>query len=309
MATPIIEPPYDAGDPLRQGAANGSPWNADTARRLRARRWRTSWVSGRRPQWKVLAITCILHALGAAMVWLALRPAPMATTAAAPGMHMRFVPVELLDAPPPAPPLPLPTTVVRARPHAAVASKTPVAASASDTNLTLYAPDGAPLLPAASASAPTPAYIPHRPTGDMQVMRHADPLPYRPTRLDKYFPPPDESAGGAAVRKLSQAVVKTTDISLPGGIHLKCKAVLGIPIPNCIDPPAPPSAKDGDERLSMAPAASLAPDPHALPAPSETACIAMYRAGKPLAWGCPVDTPNRAVDTELRERKAGSNPH
>jgi hypothetical protein len=30
----------------------------------------------------------------------------------------------------------------------------------------------------------------------------------------------------------------------------------------------------------------------------------MYRDGKPLAQGCPVDTPNRAVDEELRERKA-----
>jgi len=34
------------------------------------------------------------------------------------------------------------------------------------------------------------------------------------------------------------------------------------------------------------------------------ACIAMYRAGKPLAYGCPVDTPDRAVDAELREHAA-----
>jgi hypothetical protein len=72
------------------------------------------------------------------------------------------------------------------------------------------------------------------------------------------------------------------------------------------DPPAPPSAKDGDARLSMAPAKPLDGAAYAPKPPTEDACIAMYRAGKPLAWGCPVDTPNRAVDAELRERAAGA---
>ena len=73
-------------------------------------------------------------------------------------------------------------------------------------------------------------------------------------------------------------------------------------------PPAPPSAKGGDARLSMAPAKPLAVDPHAPPPPSVAACIALYRAGKPLVWGCPADTPNRAVDDELHQRAAGANP-
>jgi hypothetical protein len=59
----------------------------------------------------------------------------------------------------------------------------------------------------------------------------------------------------------------------------------------------------------MAPAQSLAPDPQAPKPPSVEACIAMYRAGKPLAHGCPVDTPIRAVDAELRERAAGAVSH
>ena len=96
-------------------------------------------------------------------------------------------------------------------------------------------------------------------------------------------------------------------IRLPGGVRIHCGVSLAMLAGGCGgDPPPPPSAKDGDERLSMAPAKPLGGDAHAPPKPSEEACIAMYRAGKPLAWGCPVDTPNRAVDAELRERAAGA---
>ena len=112
--------------------------------------------------------------------------------------------------------------------------------------------------------------------------------------------------GGAALRHVVDAVVKDTDVDLPGGIHLKCKTVVGVPIPNCINPPSPPSAKVGDERLSMAPSKPLAPDPHAAKPPSVEACIAIYRADKPLPWGCPTDTPNRAVDAEWHDRAAGA---
>ena len=50
----------------------------------------------------------------------------------------------------------------------------------------------------------------------------------------------------------------------------------------------------------MAPA-PLAADPHAKPPPSLETCIAAYRAQGPLPYGCPVDTPARAVDAEVRE--------
>jgi hypothetical protein len=70
------------------------------------------------------------------------------------------------------------------------------------------------------------------------------------------------------------------------------------------DPPPPPSPKDGDVRMDMAPARPLAPDPHAPPPPPLSHCIALYRAGKPLADGCPSDTPIRAVDEEMREQRA-----
>ncbi|MHB1271965.1 MAG: hypothetical protein ACYCZD_04200 [Rhodanobacter sp.] len=81
------------------------------------------------------------------------------------------------------------------------------------------------------------------------------------------------------------------------------------PAPAMRPPPAPPSAKEGDERLSMAPARPLAIDPHAPAPPGVEACIAMYRAGQPLAPGCPVDTPDRSVDAELRTRGAGAAGH
>jgi hypothetical protein len=52
------------------------------------------------------------------------------------------------------------------------------------------------------------------------------------------------------------------------------------------------------------PPAPLAPDPHAPKPPPLSECIALYRAGKPLADGCPSDTPIRAVDEELRMQRA-----
>ena len=65
----------------------------------------------------------------------------------------------------------------------------------------------------------------------------------------------------------------------------------------CIDS----SRKGGDERLSMAPATPLTEPlrPRALPGVAR--CIELYRTGHPLPHGCPVDTPNRAVDAELAD--------
>lgn len=138
-------------------------------------------------------------------------------------------------------------------------------------------------------------------------MRGYDPLHYRATPFEPYFPPLDESAGGAAVRGVVNTVIKTREIDLPRGIHLQCTTVLGIPTPDCKIPPPPPSPKAGDERLSMAPAGAMSVAPGQPPAPSLATCIKIYRAGKPLPWGCPVDTPVRAVDAELKERRAGGN--
>ena len=260
-----------------------------------------------------MLLALALHVLFAALVWQALHSrAPASASTPNHPLVARFVPIVLPERiVTPQPALPVKPRVV-ARTRTVTPPPPPARRQRPDdteitTTATLYDRDGLPLLPAPAASAAAvPGYVQRLPQGDAQVMRHANPLPYQPTRLDKYFPPPDESAGGAAVRKIKDAVVKTTAVDLPGGIHLKCKTLLGIPTPDCVNPPAPPSAKDGDERLSMAPARPLAEDPHPPAKPPLADCIAMYRAGKPLVWGCPVDTPDRAVDDELRRRAAGS---
>lgn len=129
-------------------------------------------------------------------------------------------------------------------------------------------------------------------------MQHDSPIKYRATRFAD-----DWNRGGSSVDDALQKVVdKTTvkkTIRLPGGIRIHCAISLAMLAGGCGgDPPPPPSAKDGDERLNMAPATSLDGHAHGFKAPSVEACIAMYRAGKPLDHGCPVDTPNRSVDAE-----------
>ncbi len=140
-------------------------------------------------------------------------------------------------------------------------------------------------------------------------MQHDSPIKYQPTRFEQ-----DWNAGGSAVDDALQKLVdKTTvkkTIRLPGGARIHCAVSLGMLAGGCGgDPPPPPPPKDGDERLNMAPARSLDGHAHGFIPPSVEACIAMYRAGKPLAHGCPVDTANRSVDAELRERAAKGAAH
>lgn len=284
---------------------------------LQQRRWRES-RQDRRRHWLGLAVTVLLHVVFVLVTWRAMRPPParVAPAQVEEVLQVRFithVPVAAAKPPPPeAPPSP-------PAPRAPPKPREPVAKDAMTVQLPtpkptstarLYDEHGQPLLPAAAASAATPGYVQNMPQGDARIMQHDSPVKYQATRFEQYFPPPDETAGGAAVRHAVNAVIKSKDVDLPGGVHLKCMTVLGIPTPNCGMPPAGPSAKDGDQRLSMAPAKPLDGDARKTTRPSVEACIAMYRDGKPLAWGCPVDTPNRAVDAEQRERAAGAaRPH
>lgn len=288
-----------------------APLDGSNRTRLRQRRWREPRREGR-THWLALAVVVLLHVLFVVAIWYGMRPRliPLIAPRADEALQVRFIAraPTAMAALPPAQALP-PKPQARPRPPE------PVAKNAMTIQLPtprpvptarLYDEQGQPLLPAAATSAPVPGYVQNLPQGDAHVMQHSDPIKYKATRFEQYFPPPDETAGGAAVRHVVDAVLKSKDVNLPGGVHLKCMTVLGIPTPNCINPPAPPSAKDGDERLSMAPARPLDGEAHALKPPGVEACIAMYRAGKPLAWGCPVDTPNRAVDAELHERAAGA---
>ena len=173
----------------------------------------------------------------------------------------------------------------------------------------LFDAQGRPLLPAPASSAPLPGYVQRMPQGDTRIMQHDDPIKYRPTRFAE-----DWQRGGSSVDDALQKLVdKTTlkkTIRLPGGIRVHCAVSLAMLAGGCGgEPPPPASAKDGDERLNMAPAVPLDARAHRSKPPSVEACIAMYRAGKPLAYGCPVDTPNRAVDAELRKHPAKGAAH
>lgn len=301
-----------------------APLDASSRELLRRMRWREP-VRDRRRLWWALATVLLLHLIFAAFTWheMQVNASRQARQIYADNaLQVRLIPAAhpqtLPDLPVP-PALPPPSRPVS--PHAVrpapvreppaknamtVSMPTPQPAPATEPAskpaLTLFDKNGQPILaPAAASTAPAPEYVQRKPEGDTQVMDHRNPIKVQNTRFDKYFPPANESLGGTAVRKVVEKVTKPHDVRLPGGIHLKCTFLTG-----CQDPPPKPSAKSGDERLSMAPASPLADVPDAPKPPSESECIAIYRAGKALPQGCPIDTPTRSVDAELREH---ATPH
>ena len=150
--------------------------------------------------------------------------------------------------------------------------------------------------PATSAPAPEPDYVQRMPTDSDKLMQHTTPVKYAPTRFDTYWH--KTSTVDSVLQKAVDATTVKKTINLPGGVHIHCAISVAMLAGGCGGDPPPPSKKDDDERLSMAPTQSLAKDPHPSQPPSVDSCIAMYRAEKPLAYGCPIDTPNRSVDKE-----------
>lgn len=259
----------------------------------------------------------VLHVLFATAVWWEMRPRPVRESVPVQldsALQVRLIapPHAPVPAAPMAPPLrPPPQRALRPPQHermsgdAMKVSLPPAPAPApAPVRPRLFDRTGQPLLPASAGSntAAVPGYVQRMPQGDAQVMHTDDPVKYHATRFESYFPSPGQTALGHAVRRVLDATHtgEHKQVNLPRGVHLQCKTVLGLPTPDCTMPPAPPSKKDGDERLDMAPpplAKALAP-----PRRSDAACIASYRAGKPLPHGCPVDTPARAVDAECIEQ-------
>jgi len=279
-------------------------------------RWREPVRDRRHGAW-MLAAVVLLHALFAMLTWYEMQS--HATREVVPvsrgdALQVRLIPVSRVQAAPQPPalptvqsPAPSPSPPVVHEPPArhalTVTLPTPAPALATSVPhrpaLMLYDKTGQPMLaPAPASTAPTPDYIQSPPQGDTRVMEHPNPLRQPATRFEKSFPPPSENAKDTLKRKVVEKLTKPHAVRLPGGIHLTCRWLTG-----CQDPPSPPSAKGGDVRLNMAPANPLTETPGAPKVPSERECIDIYRAGKPLPYGCPVDTPNRAVDEELRERK------
>jgi hypothetical protein len=299
-----------------------TPLDGPTLAVLRQLRWRKS-PPDHRQLWLALVVAALLHVLFVWVTWQEMRPPPSPPVAHVQRnevLQIRFIaraaPAAVEPPPPPALPAlpPRPRVVLK---HVEPVSKDamtvqlPAAPSSTAPPPQLFDKNGLPLLPTTASSAPAasaPGYVQGVPTGDTQIMQNKDVVKYQGTRFNG-----DWGGGNVVDRALQKAVDKTTvthTFTLPKGVHIHCGISLAMLAGGCGgDPPAPPSAKDGDERLNMAPAQSLAPDPQAPKPPSVEACIAMYRAGKPLANGCPVDTPIRAVDAELRERAAGAASH
>jgi hypothetical protein len=175
----------------------------------------------------------------------------------------------------------------------------------------LYDATGQPRLPgsASSASSPTePGYVQRMPQGDTQVMKHDSPVAYKATRFDNdWVPVRGKTSVDDALKRAVDKTTVTHTFHVAPGVRIHCAIALAALAGGCGgDPPPKPTSKSADSRLNMAPANPLVPDMPVPKGPSVDECIAIYRADKPLPQGCPVDTPTRAVDAEMREHSQPS---
>jgi len=313
--------------PPDPGAARGlTPLDGDTRELLHRMRWRKPARDPRR-LWSALALTLLLHVLLLALIVHELRPKalPHEARRVDDALQVRLIASSPAAAAVAVPALPTPPKRASAKPPRVLppaparAVREPVDRHA----MTVTVPTTAPppklydargqirLPPAPATSTVVPAYVSGRlQGGDTALLKHdaGDRYRSKDNRFTPYFPPPGESSVDTVLRKTIEKTTKTATIHLPKGVRLHCSTVLFILPAGCGgDPPPPPPSNDGDERLSMAPA-PLVKHPREPKPPSVEKCIAIYRAGKPLPYGCPVDTPNRAVDAQMRElghKKAG----
>ncbi|GAB2593225.1 hypothetical protein ISP15_09665 [Dyella jejuensis] len=276
-------------------------------------RWRKS-PRDRRLLWTGLAMTLVLHVFFAVAVWYEMRPGSHAQEAVRVqvdnAIQVRFITRRtgsLPAAPPPIAPPPLPhpareavsknaMTLHLPASRPSVATPPPAPASSARPPV-LFDRTGRIILPANAASAaaaPTPDYVQRAPQGDTQIMHDQSPVKYRPTALDPYWRKNTNAIDDALQKVVEKTTVKKT-IQLPKGIRIHCGISLAALAGGCGgDPPPPPPSNDGDERLNMAPPPLVKGAP-AAPKPDVATCIADYKAGKPLPYGCPVDTPARSV--------------
>jgi hypothetical protein len=269
----------------------------------------------------VLALTLLLHALFALVLWNEMRAKPPQPVLAHANIDQVLV-VRLLDdsgtprapqppAPPTPPAVPSPRPVIpHARPvthekprrdamvvqdHAA--APVPATSVATPATSSVFAKDGSVRLPPTAANnwAPGTKARPAKSADDRRIMQHdLNRMHTKHTRFEKYFPPPDETAGGALGRHIGDALKKIAKSVCDPKKSSTASNML------CAAPPLPPSPKDRDERLNL-PSAPLAGHPQhpAKPVPLAT-CIALYKAGEPLPYGCPINTPELAYKVEMQ---------
>ena len=172
----------------------------------------------------------------------------------------------------------------------------PSASVTTPAAISLFSKDGSAQLPPTTAGALATASAkakPAKPADDRQIMQHdSNRMHYKATRFEKYFPPPDETTGGALGRHIGDALKEIAkSVCDPAKSSTASNLLCGVP-------PIPPSPIDGDERLNLPP--PLADDPHPTkPLPLST-CIAEYNDTKPLSYGCPINTPDLAFKAEMR---------
>lgn len=286
--------------------------DGETRATLGHRRWRQPQPLTRPALALVLALVLVLHALFALVLWYEMKPKPSQLAVTSVDDDQVLI-VNLLDDSstpravlPPTPPelVPLRQAVTpRVRPgtheksrrdamvvqdHEATPASAASVATPAAVNLRLP-----PTTAGASATASAEAK-PAKPADDRQIMQHdSNRMHYKATRFEKYFPPPNETAGGAVGRHIGDALKKIADSMCDPKKSSTASNLL------CGVPPIPPSPKEGDERLNLPPP-SLADDPHPPTPPPLSACIAEYNDTKPLSYGCPINTPDLAFKAEMR---------
>jgi hypothetical protein len=286
-----------------------------TRETLGRRRWRPPLLAR---QALAPALALALHALFALALWNEMQPKSPRLVAVPVEIDQALI-VRLLNHPgtrPPAPPTPpalvlprhvtprvRPVTREKPRRDAMVvqdhdATPAPAASLATPAAVGLFAKDGSVRLPPATAGASATASAEAKrpkPADDRQIMQHdSNRMHYKATRFEKYFPPPNETAGGALGRHIGDAIQEIAKSMCDPAKRSTASNLL------CGVPPLPPSPKDGDERLNLPPP-SLAGDPRPPRPPPLSACIAEYNDTRPLSYGCPLNTPDLAFQAEMRE--------
>jgi hypothetical protein len=298
------------------GARGLALLDSETREALGRRRWRQPPLT--RPAWTIAwVLVCALHALFALALWYEMRPRsqhPAETHAESGGaLIVRLIerPSKPIATPPPEPPA-LPGKSIPPRQVAA----TPIAPAVHEKprrDAMVVQDHAAAPAPAASVSAPPAIHVfgvhlppgesaaanaqtePAKPADDRQIMQHdSNRMQYKATRFEKYFPPPNETAGGAVGRHIGDAIKAIAkSVCDPDK-----KSTAANPL--CAAPPPPASPMDRDERLNLPPA-PLVSNPNPPKTPPLESCIAEYRDGQPLSSGCPVNTPDLAFKAEMRE--------
>jgi hypothetical protein len=220
----------------------------------------------RRSLWVLLAIVLLAHVVLVWLAWLVLGPSPyrheergvIAVSLIEPGSNQP--PPPPLVEPPPLPGQPPPRRVPYEPPAKGAISAT--LEGTKEPPLELYRSNGQVRLPSGSGPAtPTPAYsapaIPYS-----HISSGKSPIPYKPTRFNKYWAPDKQSLGAKTIgRAFDKAVDKTSvkkTIHLPGGIKIHCAIMPLLLAAGCGgDAPQPPASNEDDIRLSLPPPETL----------------------------------------------------